>query len=195
MRSMESYRFLLVGVLTVAIFSSSIILLSPVSNQSSAFGTISGENRKIVFSSTRDGNWEVYTMNAEDGSGQTNISNNPASDGWPEWAPTQSPPPPTCEGQTATIVGTLGNDNNIVGTSGRDVIAALEGNERVRSLDGNDIVCGGEGNDIVDGGGGTDRLFGDAPNGEDGGTGTDNGDGGPDFDRCVRLDTATNCEG
>jgi hypothetical protein len=53
------------------------------------------------------------------------------------------PPSTTCEGQTATIVGTSGNDNNIVGTSGRDVIAALGGNDRVRSLGGNDLVCGG----------------------------------------------------
>src|ERR687891_394171 len=68
------------------------------------------------------------------------------------------PPPTTCEGETATIVGTPGNDNNIVGTSDRDVIAALGGNDRVRALDGNDLVCGGEGNDVISGGGGNDRL-------------------------------------
>ena len=33
------------------------------------------QNGKIAFQSFRDGNWEIYTMNA-DGSGQTNISNN-----------------------------------------------------------------------------------------------------------------------
>jgi PKD repeat protein len=70
----------------------------------------------------------------------------------------------TCEGETATIVGTPGNDNNIVGTSGRDVIAALEGNDRVRALDGYDLVCGGEGNDIINGGAGNDRLDGSAGN-------------------------------
>jgi DNA-binding CsgD family transcriptional regulator len=35
---------------------------------------------KIAFLSNRDGNWEIYAMNA-DGSGQTNLSNNPGDDG------------------------------------------------------------------------------------------------------------------
>ena len=39
----------------------------------------------------------------------------------------------TREGETATIVGTNGN-NDITGTSGNDVIAGLEGNDRIRSL-------------------------------------------------------------
>jgi PKD repeat protein len=82
-------------------------------------------------------------------------------------------PPPTCEGETATIVGTPGNDNNIVGTSGRDVIAALGGNDRIRALGGNDLVCGGEGNDVINGGAGNDRLFGGEPNREDSSGGTD----------------------
>ncbi len=34
---------------------------------------------KIAFRSSRDGNYEIYVMNA-DGSGQTNISNNAATD-------------------------------------------------------------------------------------------------------------------
>jgi hypothetical protein len=42
---------------------------------------------KIVFSSTRDGNFEIYIMNA-DGSDQHNISNNPDdSDQQPNWSP------------------------------------------------------------------------------------------------------------
>jgi Tol biopolymer transport system component len=40
----------------------------------------------IAFTSWRDGNEEVYVMNA-DGSGQTNLSRNPASDHWPCWSP------------------------------------------------------------------------------------------------------------
>jgi Ca2+-binding RTX toxin-like protein len=90
--------------------------------------------------------------------------------------PPSPPLPPTCEGQTATIVGTPDDDNNIVGTSGQDVIAALGGNDRVRALGGNDLVCGGEGNDIIDGGAGADRLLGDEPNSE----GTTSADGGTD---------------
>jgi Ca2+-binding RTX toxin-like protein len=47
----------------------------------------------------------------------------------------------TCEGETATIVGTNGN-NDITGTSGDDVIAALGGNDRIRAQGGDDLVCG-----------------------------------------------------
>jgi Tol biopolymer transport system component len=43
-----------------------------------------GQNGKIVFVSNRDGNVEIYTMNA-DGSNQTNISNNKGSDQYPAW--------------------------------------------------------------------------------------------------------------
>lgn len=37
--------------------------------------------RNIVFSSNRDGNSEVYAMNA-DGTGQTNLTNNATFDYW-----------------------------------------------------------------------------------------------------------------
>jgi Tol biopolymer transport system component len=39
---------------------------------------------KIAFVTDRDGNSEVYVMNA-DGSGQTILTNNPAFDGRPSW--------------------------------------------------------------------------------------------------------------
>jgi Tol biopolymer transport system component len=45
-----------------------------------------GTNGKIAFQTFRDGNAEVYVMNA-DGSGQTNLSNNPADDTVPDWSP------------------------------------------------------------------------------------------------------------
>ena len=45
-----------------------------------------GENGKIFFYSDRDGNEEIYSMNA-DGSGQTNITNDAAYDANPDWGP------------------------------------------------------------------------------------------------------------
>ena len=41
---------------------------------------------KIVFQSNRDGNAEIYVMNA-DGTGQTRLTNNPAYDSNPVWSP------------------------------------------------------------------------------------------------------------
>jgi len=40
---------------------------------------------KIVFTSYRDSNFEIYIMNA-DGSNQTRLTNNPANDNWPSWS-------------------------------------------------------------------------------------------------------------
>jgi len=41
---------------------------------------------KIVFASYRDGNHEIYVMNA-DGSNQTNLTSDPANDEYPSWSP------------------------------------------------------------------------------------------------------------
>jgi len=43
-------------------------------------------NAKIAFDSNRDGNDEIYVMNA-DGTGQTRLTNNAASDVGPAWSP------------------------------------------------------------------------------------------------------------
>jgi Ca2+-binding RTX toxin-like protein len=67
---------------------------------------------------------------------------------------------PTCNGLTATIVGTSGDDV-ITGTPGNDVIAGLDGNDVVRGGLGNDVICGGAGEDTLFGQGGNDTLFGD----------------------------------
>jgi Tol biopolymer transport system component len=57
----------------------------------------SPDGTKIVFNSTRDAaNVELYVMNSADGSGQTNITHNPAVDTHGTWAPTGAPiPTPT----------------------------------------------------------------------------------------------------
>jgi TolB protein len=45
-----------------------------------------GSNGKIAFDTHRDGNEEIYVINA-DGSGLTNITNNPADDSSARWSP------------------------------------------------------------------------------------------------------------
>jgi Tol biopolymer transport system component len=47
----------------------------------------SANGRRIAFTSTRDGNSEVYVMD-ERGGGQTNVTNDPAPDSHPAWSPT-----------------------------------------------------------------------------------------------------------
>lgn len=108
--------------------------------------------------------------------------------------------PPTCMGQDADIVGTNGPDL-LVGTQGPDVIVGLRGNDRIRGLGGNDLICPGRGHDtvfagpgadVVNAGRGDDRIFGQAgPDllnggpGHDfayGGGGGDQLNGGPGFD-------------
>lgn len=84
---------------------------------------------------------------------------------------------PTCKRQTATILGTLGNDrgaDKLVGTAADDVIVALAGHDVVRAGKGDDTVCGGEGNDRLFGGPGGDKL--------DGAIGDDMLNGGPGMD-------------
>jgi len=46
----------------------------------------SADGSKIVFMSDRDGNFEIYSMNA-DGSGQTRLTNNTSADEFPDWSP------------------------------------------------------------------------------------------------------------
>lgn len=88
--------------------------------------------------------------------------------------PSPPPPPGTCDGRTATIVGTAGNER-IFGTPGPDVISGLGGNDEILGLGGDDVICGGTGNDRLVGGDGDDRLF--------GGTGYDRLIGGAGDDR------------
>lgn len=66
---------------------------------------------------------------------------------------------PTCQGKTATIVGTLDSDV-LEGTRRRDVIAGLAGDDEIIGKGGNDLICGSNGSDRLFGGPGDDQLFG-----------------------------------
>jgi Tol biopolymer transport system component len=60
------------------------LTLSPT--QFSAFATVPVEDgTKLAFTSDRDVNREIYVMNAQDGSNQTRLTDNAASDGLAEW--------------------------------------------------------------------------------------------------------------
>jgi Ca2+-binding RTX toxin-like protein len=95
------------------------------------------------------------------------------------------------------VVGTSGNDV-LVGTPGRDIICGRGGNDVLRGRGARDILRGGRGADVLRGGGGPDRLLGGrgpdrlrGGRGNDflnGGRGTDSCRGGPGRDRSV------NCE-
>ena len=78
-----AYGFLLVGVTILA--SDTFTMLPLLPNQFSAFATSPGEDGKIAFTSDRDGNTDIYVMNAQDGSNQTRLTDNAASDALPDW--------------------------------------------------------------------------------------------------------------
>jgi Tol biopolymer transport system component len=63
----------------------SLLVTSAISPPASQ-AAFPGVNGKIAFISDRDGNVEVYIMNA-DGANQTNLTNNPANDFSPSWSP------------------------------------------------------------------------------------------------------------
>jgi hypothetical protein len=66
----------------IIIYAPSVFLLPPQVNQF-AFGTLAGPNEQIVFYSERDGNQEIYVMNAADGSNQTRLTSVNANDSDP----------------------------------------------------------------------------------------------------------------
>jgi hypothetical protein len=51
-----------------------------------ALATFPGENGRIAFESNATGNWEIYSVNP-DGTGQTQLTTNPAEERDPAWSP------------------------------------------------------------------------------------------------------------
>jgi Tol biopolymer transport system component len=75
---------LLVAAMAAAMM---VVLLVDGTKKPAHAGAFPGTNGKIAFSSDRDGNLEIYSMNASDGSNQTNLSNNSAYDRNPAYSP------------------------------------------------------------------------------------------------------------
>ena len=73
----------LLFVLLVITLAVSLLIVCTLVTQGKGEGEGGG---KIAFQSNRDGNEEIYLMNA-DGSKQTRLTNNPALDAGPSWGP------------------------------------------------------------------------------------------------------------
>jgi hypothetical protein len=141
----------------------------------------SPDGRFILFVSNRSGQYEIYGMNADDSSGQADLTDSaPESDLAPAWQAIPGPPPTNKTGQSIPqphlppglasgscpsqaknpIVGRIGNfDDTLKGTSGPDVICGLGGNDTIRGLGGNDTIYPGPGKDTVIAGAGNDQVM------------------------------------
>lgn len=105
-------------------------------------------------------NYEVFSMNAADGSNLTRLTDSFDFDGRCDWQ------------RLCTIYA--GPDGVAVGTEGDDVICGTPGNDRLAGMGGNDLILGFGGDDQISGGPGDDTIF--------GGLGADSLDGGPGLD-------------
>jgi hypothetical protein len=148
-----------------------------------------------------DGNNATVEADATEGN---NEQTTPGADVEPDdtdlviasWSNTP-PPPVTCPGfendARNQVVGTTG-DNILQGTAGADIICGLAGDDIIEGLGGGDLLLGGGGSDIVQGGAGADLIRGGS--GDDilkgggandqirGGVGNDLMDGGRGIDGC-----------
>lgn len=100
------------------------------------------------------------------------------------------------QGGNDTLQG-LGGKDGLFGADGEDTLEGGKMFDVLSGAAGDDTYAGGAGDDVLQelsdvsndtmmGGAGDDRLL--------GGPGVDVGDGGPDIDDCVDIETATNCE-
>jgi TolB protein len=141
-----------------------------------SIATWSPDGTTIIWTSTRGpgGDFEVYSMNAADGSGVTRLTFAPGFDGRCDWQ----------------RICTVSGSGEITGTPGDDVICGSPGADRISGLGGNDILLGFGGDDQLSGGDGNDTLFGGVGNDSLlGGAGNDFSSAGPGNDR-VSIESA-----
>jgi Tol biopolymer transport system component len=127
----------------------------------------SPDGTRIAFDSTRDGNWELYVMNA-DGSGQTRLTDHPALDARPVWSPDGRLIAFESErvGRGLRRVYVMAADGSNVRrlTAGQDVgadwqalgprprgctIWGTAGDDLLVGTPRRDVICGGSGNDVI----------------------------------------------
>jgi hypothetical protein len=129
----------------------------------------------------------------------TSVAAPPPPPSPPPPSPQPGPEPTACPGSSDDaqnqIVGTSGKDI-LKGTDGPDVICGLGGNDVLRGRGGGDLILGGRGRDRLIGGPGPDRLRGGP--GSDvlvGGPGPDQMSGGPGDDVCRGRPAADSMSG
>jgi hypothetical protein len=77
--SKRPWAWALAGLIVFALLAALVYGVNVQQQQAAQAG-------RIAFASNRDGNFEIYVMNA-DGSGVTRLTNNPANDWQPSWSP------------------------------------------------------------------------------------------------------------
>jgi TolB protein len=119
-----------------------------ISGGTNTYGSWSSDGRRIVFRKmVGESNSEVFAANG-DGSGEKNLTNNPAFDGWPAWSP---------DGQRIAFASNRSGANKqiydiyVMNADGTDVrmVAATGGRGTAPkwSTDGSKIyfpICGGK---------------------------------------------------
>src|SRR5690242_1345810 len=75
-----------VACIAAALAISSIGIVQPAIAQEATAAPVTGSQGQIAFSTTRDGNMEIYVMDA-DGSNPQRLTNNPAGDFVNNWSP------------------------------------------------------------------------------------------------------------